>query len=207
MSGLSRRIGERAALVGVELTSAERDQLALYYELLERWNRRINLTGLHLGGYPDAAVDRIIVEPLVTKDVIRYFSSTWLDFGSGSGSPAVPMKILAPAASLTMIESRSRKSAFLREVIRQLGLSGANVWTGRIEDFTPSEPRCAQLVTTRGVKLESKLLTAVSDLLAAKGWLAIFGPREPPDFGDPLRYDHSTGSVLQGSAVHWFARQ
>ena len=45
-----------------------------------------------------------------------------MDVGSGGGSPAIPLKLAVPRLSLTMVEAKARKSAFLREAIRHLGL-------------------------------------------------------------------------------------
>ena len=45
-----------------------------------------------------------------------------IDIGSGGGSPAIPLKLAAPRIKLWMVESKTRKSAFLREAIRQLDL-------------------------------------------------------------------------------------
>ena len=44
-----------------------------------------------------------------------------MDIGSGGGSPAIPFKLAVPRLGLTMVEAKARKSAFLREAVRQLG--------------------------------------------------------------------------------------
>jgi 16S rRNA (guanine527-N7)-methyltransferase len=58
-----------------------------------------------------------------------------MDIGSGGGSPAIPLKLCAPAASLTMVEAKARKSAFLREAIRALRLDRSSVETARYEEL------------------------------------------------------------------------
>ncbi len=58
-----------------------------------------------------------------------------IDLGSGGGSPAIPLKIARPEFALAMVESKGRKSAFLRDVIRQLSLSRAEVVTDRFENL------------------------------------------------------------------------
>ena len=50
-----------------------------------------------------------------------------MDIGSGGGSPAIPLKLATPGSALTMVEVKARKSAFLREAIRQLGLTDTQV--------------------------------------------------------------------------------
>ena len=56
-----------------------------------------------------------------------------VDLGSGGGSPAIPLKIARQALKLTMIESKERKSMFLREAIRTLGLADSSVENDRFE--------------------------------------------------------------------------
>ena len=52
-----------------------------------------------------------------------------VDVGSGGGSPAIPMALALPTIQLLMVESKTRKSVFLREAIRALDLAGADVAT------------------------------------------------------------------------------
>ena len=56
------------------------------------------------------------------------------DLGSGGGSPAIPLALALRAPRLLMVESRSRKAAFLREAARMLELS-ADVVAIRFEEF------------------------------------------------------------------------
>jgi 16S rRNA (guanine527-N7)-methyltransferase len=149
---------------------------ARYFELLKHWNRSINLTALPLENLTDGAMDRLIIESLVAAEKLGDGASTWFDLGSGGGSPAIPMKIAWPATRLTMVESRSRKGAFLREAIRELGLTAASVAEPRFEDLarTGDAPGSADLVTVRAVRPDAKLFVAVHLLLKHGGRLAIF---------------------------------
>ncbi len=49
------------------------------------------------------------------------------DIGSGAGFPGLALKIVLPHMHVTLVEPARKKAAFLRHVIRTLGLSGANV--------------------------------------------------------------------------------
>jgi len=113
-------------------TSSELDQVEAYFQLLVKWNRTINLTALPLEPVTDAALDRLFVGPLLSARLVPTSPHLWFDFGSGGGIPAVPMKILRPQATLTLIESRQRKAAFLREVVRELGLPGTRCRGGSV---------------------------------------------------------------------------
>ena len=96
-------------------------QLVVYLELILKWNARINLTAIHTPG-----------------EIV----------GSGAGFPGVPIQLLRPDVQVTLAESRGKKAAFLREVVRSLGLP-TEVWTGRVEAMPTS--RRFDVVTLRAV--------------------------------------------------------
>jgi 16S rRNA (guanine527-N7)-methyltransferase len=177
--GLLERIVQRASLLGLEIAPALAAQLEAYFRLLARWNGRINLTALQLDPPTDQAVDRLIVEPLVATRLIAE-SAIWFDLGSGGGSPAIPLKLAHPAAKLTMVESKARKAAFLKDAIRILGISGASVETERIEALALNLPLVgsADVVTVRAVRLDPILFDSVRRLLKRRGRVVLFGLRE-----------------------------
>jgi len=109
------------------------DQLALYLELILKWNARINLTAIRT---PQEIVRRHFGESLFAGLHLGACNSL-LDFGSGAGLPGIPIQVLRPDISVTLAESRTRKAAFLREVIRTLGLP-TEVWADRVESMPPS---------------------------------------------------------------------
>lgn len=175
--GLLEQLAVRCERAGVTLTAETSDHLAVYYELLARWNQRINLTALQLDPLRDSTLDRLLVEPLVAAGLVADSPVSWFDLGSGGGSPAVPMKIVRPAPSLTMVEARGKKGAFLREVVRELGLAGTTVLTCRIEEL--DAPAAADLITVRAVKAEPGLFVSAGRLLRPGGRLLVFGlPRQ-----------------------------
>lgn len=152
------------------------EQLHGYYQLLARWNATINLTALPLGEWNDQTIDRLLVEPILAARYVPGAAIPWFDVGSGGGSPAIPLKILRPASQLTMVESKSRKAAFLREAVRELGLPSTVVETGRFEDLaaTPGMAGVAQLVTVRAVRIDAGVFGAAAALLARSGALFLF---------------------------------
>ena len=95
-------------------------RLAAYVALLLRWNERMNLTALDAG---EEGLQRLVVEPLVAGRQIPPEARTMIDIGSGNGSPAIPVKIARPELLVRMVESRTRKAAFLREAVRRLKLA------------------------------------------------------------------------------------
>ena len=86
-------------------------------------------------------------------------SPTLLDFGSGAGFPGLPIQILHPNLHVTLAESRHKKTSFLREVIRTLGLP-TEVWAERVEAMPAS--RLFDTVTLRAVDEMEQAVAAAS---------------------------------------------
>src|ERR1700692_2118267 len=88
-----------------------------HYEILLRWNERINLTSIPSG---EEMVIRHYCESLFFGAHMPSEAPSILDLGSGAGFPGLPMAILRPAWKITLLESHQRKAVFLRESSRGL---------------------------------------------------------------------------------------
>lgn len=175
-SDFTQRLKDRTTDAGVSISPVHLKQLEEYFQLLSRWNTRMNLTALPLNPLSDHAMDRLFVEPLAAAQFVPEGDSTWFDFGSGGGSPALPMKIVRRDARLTMVEAKSRKAAFLREAVRTLGFKETNVEHERFETVSARAEVVgrADLVTVRAVKADQVLFDAARALLRPNGRLFLF---------------------------------
>jgi len=117
----------------LSLTDPQVALLFRHYELLVRWNRKMNLTSIRS---PEEIVLRHYCESLFFAANIPAGWSNFADIGSGAGFPGVPMAVFRPAWNVTLIESHQRKTVFLREVTRELG--NVSVVAGRAEDLDMS---------------------------------------------------------------------
>jgi 16S rRNA (guanine527-N7)-methyltransferase len=157
---------------GGTLPTSLLEALQSYLDLLLRWNARVNLTAVR---DPETIVTRHFGESLFAAQVLLCdggepaTTSTLADVGSGPGFPGIPMKLFAPAIKLTLIESRNKKAVFLREVMRNLGIEGANVFAGRAEQWA----RTADLVTLRAVEQFERALPVAAKLVAEEGRLGL----------------------------------
>jgi 16S rRNA (guanine527-N7)-methyltransferase len=167
------RLTRRAAKAGLYLPDDLCAALVSYYELLSRWNRKINLTALT---DPDDAIDRLLLEPLAAARALPGPTARLLDVGSGGGSPAIPMKLAAPGVTLTMVEVKARKSAFLREAVRHLELERTTVETGRFEELLtrPELHETCDVVSVRAVRVEARSLMTLQAFLRPGGILMLF---------------------------------
>lgn len=179
-----RRVARRARRANLDVQPEALDKHALYLALLNAWNARMNLTALH---DRDEAVDRLILEPVAAARFLTDARSL-LDLGSGGGSPAIPLKIQMPQASLTMVESKIRKGAFLREAGRRLALDQVRVESRRFEELLTdvAAHESSDVVSIRAVRIQPSTLLAAQAFLRPGGRVALFrGPGEDPPPGVP----------------------
>lgn len=174
---LRDRIRRRAKHAELQLDSALLAGLEAYYQLLAKWNAVVNLTAFPLSSAgEDEAVDRLLIEPVAAARYLPPLARTLLDAGSGGGSPAIPLKLAAPAVSLRMVESKTRKAVFLREAVRVLNLENTVVETSRFEELLarPELHEALDVLTVRAVRIEPKVMMTLQAFLRPKGQLLLF---------------------------------
>lgn len=114
-------------------------KLEIYAQLLEQWQSAVQLiapstlSNLWIRHFADSAQLMFFSPPVV---------NTWIDLGSGGGFPGLILALMGQDPSfqseikrIILIESDTRKAAFLREVARQLGVV-VDILCGRIETLT-----------------------------------------------------------------------
>jgi len=114
-----------------QLSAAQLDQLERHYKLMLHWNKKINLTRIE--GI-DEAVDRHYAESLFLGVNLPSGPLSIADVGSGAGFPGIPIAVLRPECTVTLIESHQRKAVFLREASRSL--SSVSVISKRAQEVT-----------------------------------------------------------------------
>jgi 16S rRNA (guanine527-N7)-methyltransferase len=199
---LSRRAKKAALVVPGPLA----DRLWVYFQLLSKWNSKINLTGLDLTEPTPEGIDRLLIEPLLAASYVEGVNSL-IDIGSGGGSPALPLALALPGVRLVMVEVKTRKSVFLREAARELGLESATVVTARHETLLsdPSFHDAFDLLSVRAVRVEARVFAALQAFVRPGGRLLHFrsvaetAPLLPP----PLQLvgAHPLGEASRGQLL------
>ena len=106
----------------------------------------------------------------IPRDQVQESAVHWLDIGSGAGFPGLVLAIMGAEAGgthHTLIESDSRKVAFLREVARHTGVA-VDIVSGRIE--TPefqAKVGFVDCVTARALAPLPKLLGLAAPYFAS----------------------------------------
>lgn len=129
--------------LSVGLGDLQVEQLRQYVGLLEKWNKIYNLTAvreparmvsLHL-------LDSIAIVPHLVG------AHTVIDVGTGGGLPGIPVAIACPGLSVTLLDTISKKTTFVRQAVTELHLANATVVTERVETYQP--PTKFDLVISR----------------------------------------------------------
>ena len=91
------------------------------------------------------------------------------DLGSGGGLPAIPLAILEPDWSFTLIEASKKKAAFLQHVRGGLGLKNVHVVSERVENISSLQTYSFDAVTARAFTRLNRLLDLSTNLLKSTG--------------------------------------
>jgi 16S rRNA (guanine527-N7)-methyltransferase len=164
---------EGAAALGLQLPPQTLDKFRVYLEELQRWNARVNLTGLKTDR------DIVIKHFLDSLAVLPYLGdgASLADLGSGAGFPGLVLKLARPTMTLTLVEARAKKAAFLQYLVSVLKLEGVTVaqvhltpalarkWGSRFDTVTSR----ATFPLARFLELAAPLLLPGGRVLALKG--------------------------------------
>jgi 16S rRNA (guanine527-N7)-methyltransferase len=119
---------------GASIEPATADKIRAYIALLLKWNRSISLTTVT---DPAEIIKFHFGESVFAASALKFTESRLADVGSGAGFPGLPLALAVPSLDVKLIESNTKKCAFLSEVIRALSLPNATVFRGRMEEFPP----------------------------------------------------------------------
>ncbi len=166
-----------AGELGISLNDGQVNALFVYLSELRKWNRRINLTAIR--GERDAIIKNVLDSLSYVKGFASAQDVRLLDMGSGAGFPAIPLKIAYPLISTTLVEATKKKAAFLRHVVRTLGLSSAEIMDVRTDELPASCLSAYDVVTARAFADMHKAITAGAAFLRPGGHLVLSrGPEE-----------------------------
>ena len=155
------------------LTSVSREtseRLQAFEQLLIKWNKRINLIARK---DQDTIRTRHIQDSAQLVEHLPDNARDWLDLGSGGGFPGLVVAAMTretrPDLGFTLVESDTRKAAFLREAARALDLR-VRVEAVRIEDLPP---RKVDVISARALAPLPTLL-ALSERFCRSGTTLLF---------------------------------
>ncbi|QKS31256.1 MAG: 16S rRNA (guanine(527)-N(7))-methyltransferase RsmG [Candidatus Accumulibacter similis] len=167
----AEQLAEGAACLGIELAPPARQKMLDYLKLLEKWNRVYRLTAI---ADPSQAVSHHLLDSLAVLPFVD--GTSLLDVGSGGGMPGIPLAIARPELQVVLLDSNSKKAAFLQQALIELALRNIAVHCGRVEACQPTV-RFA-MITARAFADLGTLVASSRHLLRTGGrWLAMKGLR------------------------------
>lgn len=168
--------------LGLALKAEQIDRLIAYVALIEKWNRVYNLTAIR-------EASKIISHHLLDSlAIVPHLPPTnLLDVGSGAGFPGIPVAVAQPDLNVTLLDSNSKKTAFLQQVVLELDLKNVQVACARVEEPLS---RTFDVITSRAFAELADFVGRSAHLLSPGGkFMAMKGvnpleeiARLPPDF-------------------------
>lgn len=146
------------------------ERLYAYHQLLHKWNPSINLVSRST---LTEAWSRHFADSAQLWSLSPETATHWADFGSGGGFPGMVIAILAadrrPEMAVSLVESDSRKAAFLATVARETGVK-PRIFTSRTEALPPLH---ADIVSARALA-PLDILLGHAERHLAPGGMALF---------------------------------
>lgn len=177
--GIARLTAAIRAIADRPASSEEEERFSRYLELLLVWNRTHRLTGVQSR---EDVVEKLFRDSLLFLPLLPPRPLRLVDIGAGAGIPGVPLRILDPGISLTLIEARRKRVSFLATLRRELGLEDIQVLHGRAETLSQEHTDLQgkfDVAVCRAVGLGPDFLRAAMKYLRRGGVFIASGP--PPD--------------------------
>jgi len=144
------------------LTPEQADQFSRLDGLYREWNDKINVISRK-------DIDNLYLHHILHSLAIERFitfkdGSHILDLGTGGGLPGIPLAILFPNCTFTLIDSIRKKTVVTQSIVESLGLTNVSVKVGRAEELKEKY----DFVVTRAVAKVDVLLPWVRKVLSSK---------------------------------------
>jgi len=175
--------------LGLLLPEAGQQALLDYLALLQRWNRRYNLTGIK---DPADMVTRHLLDSLAVLPHLK--GPRILDVGSGAGLPGIPLAVACPQHHFVLLDAAGKKTRFMLQAAADLGLANVEVVRQRIEAYRPAVP--FNTVVSRAVTDINALLQLTAPLCHPQGIFLVMKGRYPEEELSLLPPDYTVMEVI-----------
>ncbi len=144
---------------GIVAESECAHRFRVYLDLLQKWNRRINL----VSSTTWETLGPLFEEGLWASRFYPQGAVRHLDVGSGAGFPAVPIRLLNDGMSLRMVESRAKRAVFLETAVESLGMATTRVLNCTLETFLNKEGASGgwDCVSWKAIRLDGKSFSSL----------------------------------------------
>lgn len=159
-----RLIRQASQTLGLSVSDVQINKWIEYLFLLKKWNNTYNMTSIR-------AIDDMLVKHLFDSLAVAPFivGKNIADVGTGGGLPGVPLAILMPQKTFTLIDSVGKKIRFLSHVKTTLQLDNIGPLHTRVETFKPE--KCFDQIISRAFSATPKFYAFCHHLISDKGTL------------------------------------
>jgi 16S rRNA (guanine527-N7)-methyltransferase len=161
-----------AAQLGIELNAQHVDRLIRLLDELDDWNQRMNLTAIRERG---AQITKHLLDSLSVQPFLR--GERIVDVGTGAGFPGLPLAIVNPTRSFTLLDSTAKKLRFIDHVTALLALPNVQTVHARAESYRP--PQRFDVVISRAVGPVEQFVKWAGHLCVGGGRLLAMKGRDP----------------------------
>lgn len=156
------------------LTEKQEKQFRRYFELIQTWNEKLNLTSIT---QKEDVYEKHFYDCLTLSFVNELNNKTLIDVGTGAGFPAIPLKIAFPSLKVVALDSMNKRIDFVNLVIKELGLEGIETVVARAEDYAKDHREEFDYSTARAVSRLNILMELASPFVKVGGkFVALKGP-------------------------------
>ena len=166
---LAESLAQGIARLELVVAAETQQKLLAYIELLHKWNQTYNLTAIR---QPDQMVSNHLLDSLAVLP--HLWPGRWLDVGSGAGLPGFVLALLRPQWAFTLLDSNSKKTGFMQQVVIELSLKNVSVCCERVEGWRTEEKFDG--IISRAFAETAEFVAFTRHLLAPQGgWAAMKG--------------------------------
>jgi len=131
-SELSKKLETLLKQTALSITDQQKHQLVQLVLLLNKWNKAYNLTSVR---EPQEMLIKHILDSLVVSPYLQ--GERFIDVGTGPGLPGLPLAIINPNKQFFLLDSLGKRISFIRNAVRELGLTNVEPVLSRVEEFQP----------------------------------------------------------------------
>jgi len=165
--------------LNLQLSTQQQTQFQQLYELILQGNESLNLTRItgseefaekHLWDSLHPIIsEQGLIPPLLTGGSV-------IDIGTGAGFPGIPIAIVAPSSTVTLLDSTQKKINFIDHIIEQMALTHVKTLLGRAEEIGQQKQhrQCYDLAVIRAVGTVSTCAEYSLPLLKQGGLAVIY---------------------------------
>lgn len=129
---LSAKLKNLLKQTALSLTEQQEKQLVQLVLLLNKWNKAYNLTSVR---DPMEMLVKHILDSLVVSPYLQ--GDRFIDVGTGPGLPGLPLAIINPDKTFVLLDSLGKRISFIRNAVRELGLTNVETVLSRVEEYQP----------------------------------------------------------------------